>query len=392
MNGLALCAGIGGLELGLHIAVPGYRTVGYVEREAYAAAVLVARMEDKTLDTAPVWDDLTTFDGKPWRGVVDIISAGDPCQPWSHAGQRKGYDDERVLFDDIARIVGEVAPALVFLENVPGAVDFRWDCKSVLEGMGYRVEAGLFSAEEVGAPHQRVRLFLLAHKHMGRCEVESGEGLRHGTRRDDTDRCDKELAHPSIDIRRPSWDGGQVASDGTGTMVDTTRLRERKPHYQTDEERDEETRRPDGNMADTYEPGRQKCRGGSLLVEEAGRIDQRPTTDRDSLLPLFPPGPSDLEAWRGILAVRPDLAPAVDDPKGRSVRVNGNHERQTVGDGDSLTESGQDSNGREEAQPELCGVADGMAYRDERLRCCGNGVVPQTAALAFVTLWNRLGG
>ena len=120
MNGLALCAGVGGLELGLSLAIPGYRTVGYVERDTYAAATLVARMADSALDTALVWDDITTFDGRPWRGVVDIVSAGFPCQPWSAAGQRRGTKDKRWLWPDIARIVREVGPMLVYLENVPG--------------------------------------------------------------------------------------------------------------------------------------------------------------------------------------------------------------------------------------------------------------------------------
>ena len=97
LHGLSLCAGVGGLDLGLHIVCPGYRTVGYVEREAYAAAALVARMADKALDPAPVWDDLTTFDGRPWRGVVDILTAGYPCQPFSIAGRRLGEADPRHL-------------------------------------------------------------------------------------------------------------------------------------------------------------------------------------------------------------------------------------------------------------------------------------------------------
>ncbi len=76
--GLSLCSGAGGLDLGLTIAIPGYRALGYVERETYAAATLVARMEDAALDQAVVWDDVGTFDGRPWRGVVDILSAGYP--------------------------------------------------------------------------------------------------------------------------------------------------------------------------------------------------------------------------------------------------------------------------------------------------------------------------
>lgn len=106
--GLSLCSGAGGLDLGLTIAMPGYRTVGHVERETYAAAILVARMEEATLDPAPVWDDVASFDGRPWRGAVDIITAGYPCQPFSVAGKRKGADDPRHLWPHVAHIIGEV--------------------------------------------------------------------------------------------------------------------------------------------------------------------------------------------------------------------------------------------------------------------------------------------
>jgi DNA (cytosine-5)-methyltransferase 1 len=98
LHALSLCAGAGGIDLGLTIACPTYRTVCYVEREAYAAATLVARMEDKALDCAPVWDDVGTFDGRPWRGAVDILTGGCPCQPFSVAGKRKGVDDPRHLW------------------------------------------------------------------------------------------------------------------------------------------------------------------------------------------------------------------------------------------------------------------------------------------------------
>ena len=119
--GLSLCAGAGGLDLGLALAEPGYRAVGYVERDAFAAAVLVARMEDQTLDQAPVWDDLTGFDGRPWRGAVDLVSAGYPCQPFSVAGRRKGTNDPRHLWPHVARVISECGPVWVFLENVPRA-------------------------------------------------------------------------------------------------------------------------------------------------------------------------------------------------------------------------------------------------------------------------------
>ena len=164
MNGLALCSGIGGIELGLAAAIgPSYRTVCHVEREAYCAGVLAARMQDGALDTAPIWSDLASFDARPWRGVVDIVTAGYPCQPFSLAGSRDGAADPRHLWPHVARIIGECQPGLVFLENVPGHVSLglREVCADLRE-MGYDVAAGIFSAAQVGAPHLRKRLFLLA--------------------------------------------------------------------------------------------------------------------------------------------------------------------------------------------------------------------------------------
>ena len=161
--GLSLCSGAGGLDLGLTIAIPGYRAVGHVERETYAAATLVARMEDASLDQAVVWDDVGTFNGRPWRGAVDIVTAGYPCQPFSVAGKRRGADDPRHLWPHVARIIGEIKPPFVFLENVAHHLRLGFpEVASGLVGMGYRLAAGLFTAAEVGAPHKRERLFILA--------------------------------------------------------------------------------------------------------------------------------------------------------------------------------------------------------------------------------------
>ena len=117
MNVLGICAGSGALELGLGTAEPTARGVCYVERESYAASLLVSRMEEGWLDPAPVWSDLGTFDGKPWRGIVDCIASGDPCQPNSVAGQRKGSEDDRWLIDQLLRVVAEVRPRYVFREQ-----------------------------------------------------------------------------------------------------------------------------------------------------------------------------------------------------------------------------------------------------------------------------------
>jgi site-specific DNA-cytosine methylase len=117
-NVLSLCAGVAGIDLGIKLAVPGSRAVCFVEREAYCAEVLARRMEEGALAPAPVWSDLRTFDGRPWRGVVDCVAAGFPCQPVSRAGRRQREAHASWLWDDVVRVVRECAPGFVFIENV----------------------------------------------------------------------------------------------------------------------------------------------------------------------------------------------------------------------------------------------------------------------------------
>ena len=162
LRSIELCAGYGGFTLGLRDY--GISTVAYVERDSYAAAVLVARMEEERLDQAPIWDDLCTFDGTAWRGRVDLITAGFPCQPFSTSGKRRGLDDERWIWPNIAKIIADVRPQYVFLENVPGLV--RAGLGHVLADLaelGFDAEWGVLSAAAVGAPHRRQRVWILAH-------------------------------------------------------------------------------------------------------------------------------------------------------------------------------------------------------------------------------------
>jgi len=155
-----------GLRAGLSFCGIDYHTVCYVEREAYAASVLVARMEDGLLDKAPIWDDLLTFDGQPWRGVVDCITAGFPCQPHSIAGKRQGLADERWIWPDIARTIREVGPKIVWLENVPGLASTGGlaQCLRDLSILGYDAQWSVLAASDVGARHKRSRLFILAYQ------------------------------------------------------------------------------------------------------------------------------------------------------------------------------------------------------------------------------------
>src|SRR3990167_5451436 len=122
MNTLSLCAGVGGFDLGLKCAIQEVRTICYVEIEPFCQEILLRRMYDGWLDRAPIWPDLKTFDGHPWRGLVDIVHGGYPCQPFSTAGKRAGNADPRHLWPDVAQVVAEIRPPLCFFENVSGHV------------------------------------------------------------------------------------------------------------------------------------------------------------------------------------------------------------------------------------------------------------------------------
>jgi DNA (cytosine-5)-methyltransferase 1 len=165
MNGLALCAGNGGIELGLRMAFPASRAVCYVERDVYNASLLVKHMQQGNLEQAVIWDDVTTFSGREWQGKISWISAGFPCQPWSVAGNKKGTDDHRWIWPDIARIIGEVRPDYVFIENVRGilAGGIQHVSKD-LSSFGFNAEWQTLSASETGSPHKRERVFIFAYR------------------------------------------------------------------------------------------------------------------------------------------------------------------------------------------------------------------------------------
>lgn len=159
MRELHLFAGAGGGIYGGQLL--GHEPVCAVEIEPYCRQVLRERQVDGTFPPFPIYEDVRKFDGTPWRGIVDVVCGGFPCQPWSSAGKRKGAADPRHLWPEMARIISEVRPRYVFAENVNArAFEEPW---RDLRGMGYRVPPILcLSAEDVGAPHLRKRWWLLA--------------------------------------------------------------------------------------------------------------------------------------------------------------------------------------------------------------------------------------
>ena len=162
MNELALFAGAGGGILGGHLL--GWRTVCAVEWEEYPASVLCARQNDGLLPPFPIWDDVCSFEGTPWRGIVDVISGGFPCQDISAAGKGVGIDGERSgMWGEMARIIHEVRPRYVFVENSPmltsrGLGRVLGD----LASMGFDARWGVLGAADIGANHQRDRIWIVA--------------------------------------------------------------------------------------------------------------------------------------------------------------------------------------------------------------------------------------
>lgn len=337
----SICAGYDGIALGLALAGADPRVVVYVEREAYAVANLAAAMDEGRLDPAPIWSDVATFDGRPWRGVLDLITAGIPCQPYSVAGARRAGDDPRDLVGHLARIVGEARPALVLVENVPDFVSLGGLRRlgEALEGVGYRLaDPVLCAASDAGAPHRRQRvfcLFALADGDGGRLEQfwrperDGAEG-RTDARGDVVDGRDAEVADPA------SFRGGE-----RGQTCRAGSAFARDPECGSELDAAEGR----GHVGDADGAG---LEGRSGPV--GGSADQRAARPPGAAV-AFPPGPDDADGWRRWLAAG----------------------------GPAPAESG------------LRRGADGTSARVDKLRLLGNGVVPAQAALAWRVALERLG-
>ena len=184
MNELALFAGAGGGILGGKLL--GWRTICAVEWEPYAACVLAARQNDGILPPFPIWDDIQTFDGRPWRGIVDVVSGGFPCQDISAAGKGAGIDGERSgMWREMARVVSEVRPAYVYVENSP-MLTTRGGARVIadLTALGYDAQWDVMGAADVGAPHQRDRIWIVAYSNEFRIQSKQELSTRKAKRID----------------------------------------------------------------------------------------------------------------------------------------------------------------------------------------------------------------
>ncbi|MRH22907.1 DNA cytosine methyltransferase [Rhodovulum strictum] len=350
-HGLSLCAGGGGLDMGLMLAEPGYHTRAFVEWEDWPRAVLVAAQRAGYFAPAPIWTDLRSFDARPFRGAFDAVLAGYPCQPFSAAGKRGGADDPRHLWPDVGRVIGECRPEWVFLENVVGHVTLGLETVlRELWGMGYTPAAGLFSAAEVGAPHQRLRIFILAHTDepaSGHRQLQPGGEQRLYSEGGSTGAEHHQLVDAQGDGRREGWAGPELRLG-----------REAAPARTGGEMADASCAELEGKLGGEHHPHRWQVKDGHPALP--GGVG------------LHPPGPGDHHAWRAILAARPDLAPALgfDDCLAWARRIA----------------AAPEGPGTTAAEPALRRMADGLAHRARALRLLGNGVHPLAAAHAWRSL------
>lgn len=320
-NLISVCAGVGGLDLGVQLAEPAARAVCYVEREAHAAAVLVARMEEGWLHPAPIWSDLRTFDAGAWRGAVDCFVSGDPCQGNSVAGKRLGEADDRWLADRVVECFDASGAHRLFRENVTGnAIGQLSYFVPALERLGCRVAVGIFSAKQLGFSHGRERLFIMADRpDLGHERTRSSRAGRYG------------FADGGRHLDDPQCSEWRALNNPCGTDGrDILSRRKEGPAWLG--KSGEDLGHPDGL-------GR-RAEGDSGVASENALQPGRG-------LPFSAPGPAD-PRWPDILARAPQLEPAVRR------------------------------------------MADGMADRVDRLRACGNGVVPLVAGYAWRTLESRL--
>lgn len=393
LTGIELCAGVGMLGEGVRAALGflghEYRTVCYVEREAAAAGQLVTLMEAGIIDPAPVWSDMLTFDGAAWRGRVDCIIAGFPCQDLSIAGRRAGLDGERSgLFFRVCDIADDCGARFLILENVSAIASATASVVDEAEGeleeraaarvMGELADRGwdtewiTLSASDVGASHRRARWFCFAWRVVDtkraerRAQRTTGSRGFQGHDRSGQAHCGPGIAEQALGNARLQHQQLQQRADGAAyqgagePVDDPTSARRNGARKRTAADIEGGQCLPCSgrqDMANTISPRLQeRTRGGSNheSLQPTERPDPISVCDA---LGIFAPGPGSTD-WSEILERFPFLAPATE--------------------------------------PGVRGLVDGNPLvvdesRSHQLRAIGNGVVPLQAAVALVTLVRRSG-
>ena len=221
---ISLCSGYEGIGMGIRRVIPNLRVILYSEIELFACENLADKMEQGLIEPAPIWTDLKTLPCEQFSGKVDILTGGYPCQPFSAAGQRKGAEDPRHLWPSIRRAIKSIRPAMCFFENVEGHISLGLSTViSDLEEDGYRTTWGIFSAAEVGAPHQRKRVFIMAvNNGSSWWPIQTGyEKPKRETQRESSCDCGTdELADSNQQgLERPDGGGAAIETEPNQTNI-----------------------------------------------------------------------------------------------------------------------------------------------------------------------------
>lgn len=407
LSALCLCAGIGGIELGLSL-VANVEPVCFVESDPYCQRVLKARYPNAFL-----WDDVTTFPAKEWGGV-DIVTAGFPCQPWSLAGSRKGQEDDRWLWPRIAEIVRRVQPRFVFLENVPGLLSGErrmvdpsrglvsgsglGSVLGDLAALGFHAEWGVFSCAGMGAPQRRERVFVLAYRDdceralLRTGEPEAGRGDRILAYSNSADLRQQPIANP-----RGSGEAepGRTLQDleNSDRLRGGRGLRERAAETEGPSgflEHPESLQRGQRREAKGKRQGRSVRADSTVAHPDQQRLEERPSPGRDrpEELETSVGGGAELADSEGPGERIPDEQGQIDaDPRGANHAV---WPPGPEGDWGSIKAEFWP------VEPGVCRVVNGPADRLERsdrrarLKALGNSVSAIVSAAAWTELTRRI--
>lgn len=355
IRSISLFAGAGGLDLAMALVIPDLAPLLYVENEATAAQILASRITEGILPPAHIWSDITKLDGRKFRGAVDLIYGGFPCVDLSLAGKRAGitHGKKSGLWREYAKIIRQVRPSWVFIENVPGLLSAANGgvVLGQLAEMGFDAEWGVVSAKGVGAGHIRKRVFVLAYRRDG--------GLGNPTK----PRREEPGPAQFRELSKESREGVHHRSEQpVGSMGHPLRprLEIRGCERGDNGEEREAIERAGGSLDHSAIPRlnpRESQSSGKVWDQARG---QEPDRRRDDLA-IFAPGPNSPH-WHDLLVRSPWLRPALAQTEAKSI---------------------------------VRGVVDGGANqlhfdnRTDRLRALGNMVCPMQGAAAFVELWER---
>ena len=403
-NIISFCTGYAGLELGLIRAGVDVRTICYVEVEVYVQAVLAQAIQEKRLCSAPLWTDAKTFPAQEFCGLVDGVTLGYPCQPFSSAGKRKGEKDPRHLWPHLRKHIQTINPRWVFAENVHGHVSLGLSTVLAdLEEDGYEAVWGIFSAEETGAPHQRKRVYILA-----KLPDTNLIGGKVSDRREHTGESlpDSDGKKGGVDLGNPEHDGlsENKIRRGSEKHSDRSKEGEETPQQSSGASGRENLSDLQGTELAHTENGRRKPSKSKRRQSSKRGSSNRGGTSGERQETRWPARPGEEQyEWEEPRVV-------VDSKESRLQGCRESHTedgRECEKDGAEVfcgsTNTGThervsgSKEGTSKAQSELGGAVDGstcgvdpIANRTDRLRLLGNGVVPQTAELAWKTLWREM--